>query len=1054
MQDAPPLRISSVVPLLFASGFCALVYQTAWTREFRLVFGASTASSAAVLAVFMGGIGLGAYVLGPRADRRQNPLLFYARLEALIAILAGATPWFLTLAREVYSLFGGRAVLGLAGATILRLLLAAAVLLPATFLAGGTLGAAARAVARDSDGRRSGTAVLYGVNALGAVVGCLATTFFMLQTFGTRRTLWLASLLNLLVAVRAGQLARARRASGPTPDSELLAEPPPALSPAGVPVGFVLTAAAVSGFTFFLMELVWYRMLGPILGGTVYTFGLVLAMALLGIAAGGLTYPLLIRRIRIGMEVFAATCLAEAACLALPYLLGDWVALLALRLRPVAEAGLFGYVRGWVAVAAIVILPPAFVAGAQFPLLIALLGSGRARLARQVGHAYLFNTLGAILGALAGGFGLLPLLGAPGAWRAAVLLLAALGLAATLASRERRMASMIVALAGTLGLVVTLLAVPGPTAAWRHSGIGVGQVVSLGSWPIGTSARERKAWSNDVQRIIGWEREGIESSVALQRWGGLAFMVNGKVDGNARNDAPMQVMSGLLAVLLKDGARSSLVVGLGTGSTAGWLAAVPGMERTDVVELEPAIVEVARQCAPVNHRALDNPRLNVIFGDAREVLTTSKGRYDLIISEPSHPYRAGIASLFTREFYEAVQGRLSPDGLFVQWIQGYSIDEQTVSIVLATLASVFPDVEVWQAQWSDLVLVASRKPLRHDAEALRRRAQTEPLASALRLTWRAETLEDAFGRFMAGPALARRLVASGEQINTDDRNTVEFSFARMVSGAQGFDPESLRRAAIRMGADRPVVSGSVDWDRVLRGRADTDAASGQFPPITPTMTPALRARTEAQGLYVAGQLAQAADRFRAHNVGPSGMLDTALLAEGLAEKGDLAAIEHITRLAEGEPIEAEVAFARLAARRGDSESAMRGLLAAFAGYGNDPWPSQAVMGRAILLADEIARAHPEKALALFDALTPPFAVRAVEQPRLVIRLNLAVRQNLAERCVDALAPLEPHVPWTEPVLEFRARCYADRHHPRAGQAEKDLAEYLSSGPSERRPVLP
>ncbi|MGH9885865.1 MAG: spermidine synthase, partial [bacterium] len=592
MATTKPLRLSSVAPLLLASGFCALVYQTAWTREFRLVFGASTAASAAVLAVFMGGLGLGAYVLGPRADRRLDPLLFYARLEALIALSAGATPWLLSLARDLYAALGGTAVLGMLGATLLRLLLAAVVLLPTTFLAGGTLGAAARAVSHASDGRRSGTALLYGINTFGALVGCLATTFFMLETFGTRRTLWLASLLNLLVAVRAGQLARVHRPAaavrpvttadpGPEPEG-----PVPEARPS-----FVLAAAALSGFAFFLMELVWYRMLGPILGGTVYTFGLVLAMALLGIAIGGLCYPLVMRRLRVGLYLFAATCLAESALLALPYVLGDRLAVLALRLSPTLETGLFGHVRGWALVAAIVILPAALVAGAQFPLLIALLGSGRARLARHVGHAYLCNTLGAILGALAGGFGLLPLIGALGAWRAAVLLLAALGLSATLVSRERRTAPRALALAGGVALVWVLAVAPGPTAAWRHSGIGASQVLSLGPWPT-TSARERKAWSNDVQRVVTWEREGIESSVALQRWGGLAFTVNGKVDGNARNDVPMQVMGGLLGVLLRNDVRSSLVIGLGTGSTAGWLAAAPSMERTDVVELEPAIVEV------------------------------------------------------------------------------------------------------------------------------------------------------------------------------------------------------------------------------------------------------------------------------------------------------------------------------------------------------------------------------------------------------------------------------------------------------------------------------
>ena len=349
------MRALRVAPLLFASGACALAYQTAWTREFRLIFGASTAASAAVVAVFMGGLGLGGWLIGPRADQRPNPLLFYARLEALVAVTAAATPWLLALVREAYIGLGGTVRLGPHFGMLARLLLAGLVLLVPTLLAGGTLGAAARAVEDEGDAGRRATAVLYGVNTLGAVAGCMATTFFMLETFGTHRTLWLASLANLLIAVVAGALARSLGPTNPRPGVN--EDPKPLGTRAAASPRFVLAAAAVVGFAFFLMELVWYRMLGPILGGTVYTFGLVLAVALAGIAIGGLAYPLVIGRRAPSLTMFAATCLAEAACLAIPYAIGDRLALLALRLRPGPAAGLWVYVEGWTVVTAIVVRP-------------------------------------------------------------------------------------------------------------------------------------------------------------------------------------------------------------------------------------------------------------------------------------------------------------------------------------------------------------------------------------------------------------------------------------------------------------------------------------------------------------------------------------------------------------------------------------------------------------------------------------------------------------------------------------------------------------------------
>ena len=181
-----------VAALLFGSGSCALVYQIGWTREFRLIFGASTAASAAVLAIFIGGLGAGGLLLGPRADRHPRPILFYSQLESIVAVSAALSPWLLSIAREVYIALGGTPRLGLLGGTIGRLALGALVLALPTFVMGGTLPAAARGVTRHTDQHRQDVAVLYGLNTLGAVVGCLVATFYLLEVFGTRDTLWLA----------------------------------------------------------------------------------------------------------------------------------------------------------------------------------------------------------------------------------------------------------------------------------------------------------------------------------------------------------------------------------------------------------------------------------------------------------------------------------------------------------------------------------------------------------------------------------------------------------------------------------------------------------------------------------------------------------------------------------------------------------------------------------------------------------------------------------------------------------------------------------------------
>ncbi|HSN99725.1 MAG TPA: hypothetical protein VLS89_15625, partial [Candidatus Nanopelagicales bacterium] len=373
----PPLaRPPAVAALLFGSGAAALVYQIAWQREFRLIFGSSTAASAAVLAIFIGGTGAGSLLLGRRADRSPRPLRLYAALELAIAALAAASPPLLDLARAAYRALGGTFGLGMPAGTLLRLLLAALVLGAPTLLMGGTLPAAARSVAPPTDTRRRVVAFLYAANTFGAVLGCSAATFGLLESLGTRRTLWLACVSNAAVALIAWLLARSESpspaespaespagspaGSPPTPSSPPAPESAPAL-----PAPLVLTFAALSGFLFFWMELVWYRMLGPLLGGTVYTFGLILAVALLGIALGGLAYGAARTRAPATAQTLSLTCALLALALALPFALGDRIALLALALRPSPGATLLHYLPGWLAVAALVILPAALVAGAQ-----------------------------------------------------------------------------------------------------------------------------------------------------------------------------------------------------------------------------------------------------------------------------------------------------------------------------------------------------------------------------------------------------------------------------------------------------------------------------------------------------------------------------------------------------------------------------------------------------------------------------------------------------------------------------------------------------------------
>ena len=1037
-----------VAALLFASGFCALVYQIGWVREFRLIFGASTAASAAVLAIFIGGLGLGGIVLGPRADRHPQPLRLYAILEGIVAASAAASPLLLSLVRQLYIVAGGTPRLGVAGGTIARLVLSALVLAIPTFAMGGTLPAAARTVTLQNDARRRDVAALYGLNTFGAVTGCLLATFFMLETFGTRDTLWLAACLNGIVAVVANKFASVI----PTPESSepVVTEssaPDGGTADAVAPVNFVLTASAVVGFAFFLMELVWYRMLGPILGGSVFTFGLILAVALVGIAAGGMLYARAGANRPATLGAFAGTCLLEAAAIAGAYAIGDRFAMLALVLTPLRLTGFAAQVFGWTIVTAAVVLPTAFISGYQFPMLIALFGRGRDRLGRQIGLAYAANTVGAIVGSLAGGFGLLPWLSAPGAWRLVAVCLVALGLAAAWLDARRTARLAFLRPLALTAATVALLTATGPTAVWRHSAIGAGRA-SIASFGTSNQLRE---WERALRRLLVWDGDGVETSVALTRTAsGYAFIVNGKSDGAAVGDAATQVMLGLLGAMLHPKPERSLVIGLGTGSTAGWLGVVPTMQKVDVVELEPLILDVARACETVNQHVLDNPKVHVTIGDAREWLLVTPERYDVIASEPSNPFRAGVASLFTREYYQAASDRLTADGMFIQWLQAYEVDAPTVRTVYATLASVFPHVETWQTALGDLAIVAAKHPLQYRTSDLEARASTEPYKTALRVAWRAVSLDGMLAHYIGGDPLARAAATSRAPVNEDDRNVVEFGFARSVGRTLNLTKE-IREFARTSGASRAsfVEDRPVDWDAVQGALMNFYAGGGAGADVVVEVegSPDERARRSALlAYYGAANTAGARDAWHRQPLEPRELNELVMMAAVESQAASDAAPGLIERLRTYSPGEADTLLAALRIHQKRDEDAVAALEAAFATFRADPWSQTQVKGQALSLAQSLAMRTPALAKRLAAALDKPFAAGAQEETRLTTLANVTHSTGFAETCQKPIGAFEPHTPWETGFLTLRRDCYAATSDPRLAVAERELNEYAAAEP--------
>ena len=468
MRPPANLRVIHLALLVFFSGVFSTRISNRVDGRAALVFGATTAAVAAVLAIFMAGLGIGG-APGKRIERRircsctapgsgncaqrcRESLAYNACQRDLHSIRRAESPWDF-LERPLCACSPPRSW-------------------GSCFLDGRDVAGGGSAVTSAADVHRCALGVLYGANTLGAVVGAATPTLFALESLGTRATLWLGCAIGLVVGTIAIGLCRLRPLDEPgnaTLDSAANVQP---FEDVGNASHFrpwlIYTTAAVLGFSFFALELMWYRMLSPILGGTAFTFGLILCWALLGIGLGGLAYNWLFNRIRPSWSALAVTCGCEALFTIVPFALGDHLAIMAARRNESAE-NFHQLVFGWSFIIGIAVFPVAFVSGLQFPLLTGLLGRGRRTVSEHLGRTYAWNTSGAIAGSLIAGFGAMPLLTAPGLWQAIAGLLAVLSVGILIAAPgigRRAWAVVAVLVLATFGSMFA----DGPTAAWRHGG--------------------------------------------------------------------------------------------------------------------------------------------------------------------------------------------------------------------------------------------------------------------------------------------------------------------------------------------------------------------------------------------------------------------------------------------------------------------------------------------------------------------------------------------------------------------------------------------------------
>ena len=688
------------LPLLFlfffGSGCAALIYEIVWLQLLQFVVGSSAMSLAVLLGTFMGGMCLGSLALPRFISGAYHPLRVYALIEIGIALAGLAIVLLMPAIARLYIAVIGHGMPGI----VLRGAVCAVCLLPPTMLMGATLPAVARWVEATPRGI-SWLGFFYGGNTAGAVAGCLLAGFYLLRVHDLVFATWCAAAINALVALSALGLAavlpyRAAAAASP-------------LEKAGVPpiARTVLWTIALSGLCALSAEVIWTRLLSLLLGGTVYTFSIILAVFLAGLGLGSGCGAVLARDT--ARPRFALGCcqLLQAAAIA-------WAAFMMTRELPfwpinpaLATSHSIKFQVDLVRCAC-AILPAAFLWGASFPLALAAAAGPGQDSARIVSRVYAANTVGAILGAVVTSLVLLPALG------------------------TQHTGQLLIALS-VAGAFVMLR--PDEATGWAKPGLALaaGLAVVLGfalpAVPWQLAAYGRQILTGDKTAKSLFVGEGINATVAVTQGtdGARNFHVSGKTEASTLfRDMRLQRMLGHLPALLHPRPRSVLIVGCGAGVTAGSFVLHPSIGRIVICEIEPLIPRVvATYFAKENYDVLHDPRVEVVYDDARHYLATTREKFDIITSDPIHPWVKGSAVLYSQEYFELCRQHLNAGGFITQWVPFYESSREVVQSEIATFFSVFPRGTIWgndnDGYGYDSVVLGQAAPLTIDLAALQTR---------------------------------------------------------------------------------------------------------------------------------------------------------------------------------------------------------------------------------------------------------------------------------------------------------------------------------------------
>jgi spermidine synthase len=792
------LFIGLVYFIFFMSGVAALIYEVVWIRYLSLIFGGSHLAVTTVLAVFMGGLALGSYLIGKKSGSCDKLLRLYGFLELGIAVSALFFVALMHLYPLIYVPLAHVNQTSPLYLSVIRVTFAAIALILPTTLMGGTLPVLSGFISGHTRRLGSRLSLLYGFNTLGAVAGAALTGFFLLNNFSVSTTLATAVVINFVIGILGIILQdKVQSVLNDEGDATTDVDAPDTAAPEGTANLFslklVLWGIGVSGFCALGYEVLWTRVLSIVIGASVYGFTLLLMAFLAGIGLGSAAYGLFLNmsgtersgaesvtsksvvsfgfvQVIIGVSALFATMHLRDLTLHTGSVLAYFKSL-GIRTGPFTSQLLANFVLAFS-----FMFVPAFYMGIAFPLAGKIHGHYRKIVGSAVGEILTYNTIGAILGSAFSGFALIYLLGIQRSVE--VIILINIGFGLLVMASVKRIAAVNWGISATTVLaVLTVALVPDIWQLWDPNLYAIYQTSTPGDF----SSREkiREALSNTDVLYYG---EGVSSSVSVVRsgqdMGFMRFITNGRIEAsNNASDAQCQYSLGHIPMLLNKDPKKVFVLGLGSGMTLGATLAHPGVEQVTLAEIEPKVLGVARCFEDYNHHALDNPKLKIVFNDGRNFLLTTEERFDVITADPIHPWFSGVGYLYSDEYFNLAAKRLNPGGIACQWLPLYELSEENLKSIVRTFQKNFAYTMIWLNN-IDAELIGSNSPIVIDEQELERRIGAPEVKKDLELV-KMGSARDFLSYFLMGTKGAESY-SSKAMINTDDNLYLEFSAPKNI----------------------------------------------------------------------------------------------------------------------------------------------------------------------------------------------------------------------------------------------------------------------------------